>query len=154
MKRPLALHQMALGLKTSSLLLARYVTLGKYPNFSLLWHLPTLQSCYKIIRYVSIFRSTMTGAESKALVQSRYNLLISTKNDSTYWVNSQLGNINNLFQDTVYITESQSINWFTSMTSNLHCHDTIPLPNMCLLKKFLLFPARVKVLYAMYLKDS
>ena len=56
----------------------------------------------------------MTGAESEVYVQSRCGLLISIKNDFIHWVSSQLGNMNNLFQNTIHITESMNY-WFTSI---------------------------------------
>lgn len=40
--------------------------------------------------------------------------LISIKNDLIHWVSSQLGNIHNLFQNTIHITESMNY-WFTSI---------------------------------------
>lgn len=64
---------MALG-RDTALLLARYVTLSKFPNFSSCLHLSTWQSCCKIMHYICPYGGTMTGAESEVYVQSRCGL--------------------------------------------------------------------------------
>lgn len=78
-----------------------------FPNFSLWRQLSALQSCHKIIQYIRTDRGMTTGAESKVYVLRRCGLLISIKSDSTHWVSSLLGNISNLFQNTIYVTKSE-----------------------------------------------
>lgn len=104
-----------LWVQTLALLLARYVTSGKFPNFSLCWHLSTWQSCYETMRYRCTHRGTVTGAESEVYVQSRCALLISITSAFTHWIRSQLGNINNLCQDTIRLNSKNVRFWFSSI---------------------------------------
>lgn len=101
-----------LWVQTLALLLARYVTSGKFPNFPFCWHPSTWQSCYGMMRYRCTHRGTV-GQSLKFMYKGVVACSLSIKSAFTHWIRSQLGNINNLCQDT---SNSKNVSfWFSSI---------------------------------------